>query len=504
MDTNESLTIQSAAAIPAGANHLFPVFLKLEQMRLLIIGGGPVGLEKLQAVLSNSPHTNITLVAETILDEIHALAEKNSNISLINKSFEETDLEGIDVAIIAVNNKPLSAAIYKMAKDRQVLVNVADTPDLCDFYLSSVVQKGNIKIAISTNGKSPTLAKRLKETLNQALPAELDELASNLNKFRNTLNGSFEQKVHRLNKLTSSLAANEAAEKAAKWMQVAKWSLVIFASMLIGHFIFSYVPFKALADGTIDFYLQLDKNFGWILLAGFLAQIIDGSLGMGYGITSATIMLSAGVNPAVMSGSIHTAEMFASGASGLSHYRFGNVNKKLFKAIVIPGVIGAIAGAWLLVKFGDSHAQYIRPLMACYTLFLGFKFIFNAFRKNVPRKKFRHYKLLAGTGGFLDSFGGGGWGPIVTSTLINRGRTPRFVIGTVSLTEFFVTLSSAFAFFIMIGVSHWQAIVALIVGSLLAAPLAARLAGKMPRKTAFLLLGLLVVIWSIRILVKIF
>jgi uncharacterized membrane protein YfcA len=287
-------------------------------------------------------------------------------------------------------------------------------------------------------------------------------------------------------------------------MQVAKWSLVIFASMLIGHFIFSYVPFKALADGTIDFYLQLDKNFGWILLAGFLAQIIDGSLGMGYGITSATIMLSAGVNPAVMSGSIHTAEMFASGASGLSHYRFGNVNKKLFKAIVIPGVIGAIAGAWLLVKFGDSHAQYIRPLMACYTLFLGFKFIFNAFRKNVPRKKFRHYKLLAGTGGFLDSFGGGGWGPIVTSTLINRGRTPRFVIGTVSLTEFFVTLSSAFAFFIMIGVSHWQAIVALIVGSLLAAPLAARLAGKMPRKTAFLLLGLLVVIWSIRILVKIF
>jgi siroheme synthase-like protein len=504
MDTNESLTIQSAAAIPAGANHLFPVFLKLEQMRLLIVGGGPVGLEKLQAVLSNSPHTNIQLVAEKILPEIHALANTHANITLINKSFEDSDLETIDVAIIAVNNKPLSAAIFKLAKEKQVLVNVADTPDLCDFYLSSVVQKGNIKIAISTNGKSPTLAKRLKETLNQALPAELDELAINLNKIRNTLHGSFEDKVHKLNKLTSTLHANENRDRADKWKQIATWSLVIFASMLIGYFLFTYVPFRALADGTIDFYLQLDKNFGWILMAGFLAQIIDGSLGMGYGITSATIMLSAGVSPAAMSGSIHTAEMFASGASGLSHYRFGNVNKKLFKAIVIPGVIGAIAGAWLLVKFGDSHAQYIRPLMACYTLFLGVKFIFNAFRKNVPKKKFKHYKLLAGTGGFLDSFGGGGWGPIVTSTLINRGRTPRYVIGTVSLTEFFVTLSSAFAFFIMIGVSHWQAIIALIIGSLVAAPFAAKLAGRMPRKTAFILLGSLVIIWSIRILVKIF
>jgi len=157
-----------------------------------------------------------------------------------------------------------------------------------------------------------------------------------------------------------------------------------------------------------------------------------------------------------------------------------------------------------LVQFGESHGQYLRPIMACYTLFLGVKFIFNAFRQSVPKKKFKHYKLLAGAGGFLDSFGGGGWGPIVTSTLINRGRTPRFVIGTVSLTEFFVTLSSAFAFFIMIGVSHWQAIIALIIGSLVAAPLAAKLAGKMPRKTAFMLLGSLVIIWSIRILIKIF
>ena len=118
--------------------------------------------------------------------------------------------------------------------------------------------------------------------------------------------------------------------------------------MLIGHFIFSYLPFQQIADDTVAWYNTLDKNFPLMVLAGFLAQLVDGALGMGYGVTSATIMLSAGVNPAAISGSIHTAEMFASGASGYSHYKFGNVNKKLFKALLIPGVIGAILGSYFI------------------------------------------------------------------------------------------------------------------------------------------------------------
>ena len=119
------------------------------------------------------------------------------------------------------------------------------------------------------------------------------------------------------------------------------------------------------------------------------------------------------------------------------------------------------------------------------------------------QKKFKRYGLLAGTGGFLDSFGGGGWGPIVTTTLITKGRSPKYVIGSVSLTEFFVTLASAFTFFTLLGVSHWQAILGLVIGGLIAAPLAAKLTGKLPRKTSFILLGLLVIFWSMRILVKI-
>ncbi|MCR6719446.1 MAG: sulfite exporter TauE/SafE family protein [Chitinophagaceae bacterium] len=206
----------------------------------------------------------------------------------------------------------------------------------------------------------------------------------------------------------------------------------------------------------MDFYSTLDPKFPIMLLAGFLAQMIDGALGMGYGVTSATILLSAGVNPAAISGSIHTAEMFASGASGYSHYKFGNVNKKLFKALLIPGVIGAVLGAILLTQLGETHIEYLRPALATYTLFLGIRILVLAFRRQQKQKKFKRYGALAGAGGFLDSFGGGGWGPIVTTTLITKGRSPRFVIGTVSLTEFFVTLASAFTFFTLLGVSHWQ------------------------------------------------
>ncbi len=485
-------------------NDLFPIFLKLEQLRLLIVGGGKVGLEKLQAVVQNSPATKIVLVATEISPAIKELAQYHQSVCLKERDYEPADLDECDIAIVAVNDKGLSEIIHADAKQKEKLVNVADTPELCDFYLSSVVKKGNLKIAISTNGKSPTIAKRLKETFNEALPGELDEVLDNMHTIRNRLNGNFEYKVKKLNALTKVLVQRDNAEKEKRWRKIATYSLLAFALMLIGHFIFSYMPLKEIGDGAVAWYKTLDKNFPLMLLAGFLAQMVDGALGMGYGVTSATIMLSAGVSPAAISGSIHTAEMFASGASGYSHYKFGNVNKKLFKALLIPGVIGAILGAILLTKLGQSHIEYLRPILAAYTLFLGIRILVSAFRTQRPQKKFKRYGALAGAGGFLDSFGGGGWGPIVTTTLITKGRSPKYVIGSVSLTEFFVTLASAFTFFTMLGVSHWQTILGLVIGGLVAAPLAAKLTGKLPRKTSFILLGALVIFWSMRILVKIF
>ena len=146
-------------------NRLFPVFVKLERLRLLIVGGGKVCLEKLQAVLQNSPATPLTVVAPEISAPVRALAALHPNIRLLERPYHPSDLEYADIAIVAVNDREISESVARDAKINGVLVNVADTPDLCDFYLSSIVRKGNLKIAISTNGKSPTIAKRLKEEI---------------------------------------------------------------------------------------------------------------------------------------------------------------------------------------------------------------------------------------------------------------------------------------------------------------------------------------------------
>jgi siroheme synthase-like protein len=190
------------------SNLLFPVFIKLNQLRLTIIGGGYVAMEKLNAVLSNSPQTKIKLISKTIDPEIETLAI-NHSITLIKKEYEASDLDNTDLVIAAINDRSVSKLIYEDAKARGILINVADTPDLCDFYLGSIVKKGNLKIAISTNGKSPTLAKRLKEMFAELLPEELDELSVNLNSIRNKLAGDFKNKITKLNEITKVLTGKE-------------------------------------------------------------------------------------------------------------------------------------------------------------------------------------------------------------------------------------------------------------------------------------------------------
>ncbi len=483
-------------------NRLFPVFLKMEQLRLLIVGGGAVGLEKLHAIVHNSPATPVKLVAISITEEVKAIAESHQNIVLFERAFDVADLDEADLVIIAVNDKQTSRSIWESAKSRNKLVNVADTPELCDFYLSSIVKKGNLKIAISTNGKSPTIAKRLKEIFSEALPDQVDDVLDNMHIIRGKLNGNLSAKISKLNDITRVLAIQHGGPSEKRWRRIASYFLFAFFFMFVGHLVLSYIPYSNILGGLKEMTREVDSNFYWMILAGFLAQLVDGALGMGYGVTCTTILLSIGVNLPAISGSIHTAEMFSSGVSGYSHYKFGNVNKKLFKTLLIPGIIGAVAGAFLLSKFGDEYAVYIRPALAAYTLFLGTKILRAAFMKNNVTQKVKRVGWLAGAGGFLDSFGGGGWGPLVTSTLISKGRSPRYVIGSVSMTEFFITLASAVTFFSMLGISHWPIILGLLIGGTAAAPLAARLAGKLPVKTMFICVGGLVIVWSLRILLK--
>lgn len=188
-------------------NQLFPIFLKLnnDDLHLLIVGGGYVGLEKIEAVLGNSPEAKITLVAPEIQEEIRKIAARNERVVLLPRTFEDFDLDYKDLVIVATNDKEENKRIKRLARAKHLLCNVADTPDECDFYLSSIVKKGNLKVAISTNGMSPTLAKRLREVLTDALPDDLETAMEQLKEVRDQLRGDFEYKVQELNRITEVL-----------------------------------------------------------------------------------------------------------------------------------------------------------------------------------------------------------------------------------------------------------------------------------------------------------
>jgi precorrin-2 dehydrogenase/sirohydrochlorin ferrochelatase len=185
-------------------NNLYPIFLKVHQLEVLIVGGGNVGLEKLSFLLKSSPHANVQLVAPEINREILELAKKHQ-VNLYNEGFDNTFLENKHLVIVATDNEAKNIEIYKECKRRNLLVNLADNPKYCDFYLGGIVTKGNVKIAISTNGKSPTTAKRLRQFFEEVIPENIDELVKNLNRYRKSIKGNFEEKVSTLNELTKSL-----------------------------------------------------------------------------------------------------------------------------------------------------------------------------------------------------------------------------------------------------------------------------------------------------------
>lgn len=185
-------------------NTLFPIFLKMENLSCLVVGGGNVGLEKVSALLKSSPEAGITVVAGSIKSEIKSLAEEHLQVIVLERDFEWSDLDNKNIVILATDNAALHAEIYTVARERKILINVADTPALCDFYLGAVVTKGNLKLGISTNGKSPTMAKRIREFFEEVLPESADALLSNMNAVRDRIKGDFAMKVQVLNEITSA------------------------------------------------------------------------------------------------------------------------------------------------------------------------------------------------------------------------------------------------------------------------------------------------------------
>ena len=239
----------------------------------------------------------------------------------------------------------------------------------------------------------------------------------------------------------------------------------------------------------------MSADFITYLVIGFLAQLVDGALGMAYGVTATSLLLGSGVPPVVASATVHAAECFTTGTSALSHRAFGNIDKALFKRLLLPGILGAAIGAYLLsVLPGDA----LKPWIAAYLVLMGIVVLVKAFGQFPPRRVTSHVRPLGFFGAMVDAIGGGGWGPIVASTLLARGSEFRITVGSVNAVEFFVTLTASITFVATIGLGHWQVILGLAIGGVLAAPLGAWLVKRVPVKPMMVLVGLLIVGLSTR------
>jgi uncharacterized membrane protein YfcA len=398
------------------------------------------------------------------------------------------------VVIAATNDGELNKYARQSAHDRKLLINVADKPELCDFYLGSIVQKGDLKIAISTNGKSPTIAKRLKEVLNESLPDELDITLQQMSELRNSLSGDFAYKVQKLNEVTSVLVAPKPAEK--KNLIWLIWGSIILSIVIAATALWFNEP------GFKTYILEINPTFYYFLGAGFVFAMIDGAIGMSYGVTSQSFSLSMGIPPASASMGVHLSEIMSNGIAGWMHYRMGNINWRLFKLLIIPGIAGAFVGAVLLSSL-EHYSTYTKPVVSLYTLILGGVILSKAFKSKAVKssEKFKKVSLLGLGGGFIDAVGGGGWGSIVLSTLIAGGRNARFSLGTVKLTRFFIAIVTSITFITMLNGKHWDAVAGLVIGSAIASPIAAKISNKISAKAIMVAVGAIVILISVRSIV---
>lgn len=291
------------------------------------------------------------------------------------------------------------------------------------------------------------------------------------------------------------LTEQELTNSRRKVMQKYLIAISIVALLLLSTYLF--LPPEQLA--TLQSALHKDHyRFYWMLLVGFAAEIVAGSMGMGYGVICTTILLILNISPPVISASIHSAESFTSAAGSISHWQLGNINKKLARSLAIPAIIGAVIGALLLSYVGERYATRTKPFIAIYTLYLGIRILQNAFKKKEVDGQHKKINItsLGLIGGFIDSFGGGGWGPLVTGTFIKNGHTPRYVIGSSTFAKCILTVASAITFIFTIGIQHWNIVAGLLIGGIVTAPFSAMLTSKLPAKKMFIAVGVVVIFCS--------
>ncbi len=456
------------------SNPSYPVFLKSDQLSILIVGNSISVYNRLLFIIKEFRTSHINVIVPEINSKIQKLTDQHSYIEVFEKEINEEDFKSIHL-VFFTDETQNPELLKKIASENSALAHFSHYPHLNDFEEMVSAELDKIQ-------KQKKFAKKISvlQKLSQQL-SEKEEPSDPYEQLENT------SKIAKAAQLKSNI-------------YLAIIGLMLFVGLL-GVTIYEF----SLYDDVKQFLTQDNYIFFWMLLVGFLAEMIAGSMGMGYGVICTTILLMLNVPPPIVSASIHSAESFTSAAGSISHYKLGNVNMKLVKRLAPFAILGAIIGSVSLTYFGEHYAHIVKPLIALYTLYIGVNILRKSLMKNrhksVKRKK-SNLTFLGITGGFIDSFAGGGWGPLVTGSLIKDGRTPRFVIGSSTLTKFLLTVTSAITFIYTIGIHHWNIVLGLLIGGIVTAPFSAMLTAKLPVKKMTIFISILVIIMSSITIIK--
>ena len=499
---------------------MHPLFLNLERIPVILVGNNDLIFKAVKQISHNSIHCKIKIFNENFSEKLTAFVSEKPNITLYYRNIEEEDLQEFSMLIISIDEHEKEEQLLQLSQNKNLLINVIGKPQISDFSLVSIIKNDQIKLGISSNDYTPEIQKRINKIIEHSIPSDLEEFIGKLKfAYKNPLMNR-DDELKTLDNITAEYLdqnqkqplADSEFENLAKITKAVRRRASIYLGIigvmvLIG--VLSYILFEFQLLPDINVFLNRDNHIFYKMLAvGFVAELVVGSTGMGYGIICTTILLMLNIAPPIISASIHSAESFTSAAGSISHFRLKNVNMKLVKTLAIPAIIGAIIGALSLTYFGEHYAHIVKPLISCYTLYLGINILRNAFRNNKKKNRIlksgRSMKVLGLFGGFVDSFTGGGWGPIVTGTLLKDGRTPRYVIGSSTLSKFILTITSAITFVMTIGIQHWNIVLGLLIGGIVTAPFAAMLTSKIPIKKMFLVIGFLIIILSIISILKSF
>ena len=270
------------------------------------------------------------------------------------------------------------------------------------------------------------------------------------------------------------------------------WLIIILTGVII-----IFGAWQMISNHTIqNLNIRFDYHVWLFMLAGFVAQLIDGALGMAYGVSCSSLLIAFNVPPLISSASVHISEVFTTGVSGLSHLKFKNVHRQLLMKLLIPGILGAAIGAYLLSEL--FKGDWIKPVVSAYLMILGLLIVRKALiHQNKPAREVRHVRRLAFAGGFLDAIGGGGWGPVVVSSLLYQGANPKRSIGSANTAEFFIALVSSAVFISFVKISDWQPVIGILLGGIIAAPLAAYFVKVIRAKPLMIIVGILIALVSL-------